>query len=51
MIYLFDINKHYIKRDEIMKVEVKRIDHLGIVAGTIKDLDIVDMINKQHGGV
>jgi transposase len=32
-----------------MKVEVKRIDHLGIVAGTIKDLDIVDMINKQVG--
>ena len=36
------------KRDA-MEVEVKRIDHLGIVSGTIKDLDIVDMINKQVG--
>jgi transposase len=32
-----------------MKVEVKRIDHLGIVAGTIKDLDIINMINKHIG--
>lgn len=32
-----------------MKIEVKRIDHLGIVAGTIKDLDIVNMINSQIG--
>lgn len=32
-----------------MQVEVKRIDHLGIVAGIIKDLCIVDMINEQIG--
>jgi len=32
-----------------MKIEVKRIDHLGIVAGTIKDLGIIDMINNQLG--
>jgi len=28
-----------------MKVNVKRIDHLGIVAGTIKDLGIVELID------
>jgi transposase len=32
-----------------MQVEVKRIDHLGIVAGTIRDLNIIDTINKQVG--
>ncbi len=32
-----------------MEIEVKRIDHLGIVAGTIKDLDIIDIINNQLG--
>ncbi len=32
-----------------MKIEVKRIDHLGIVAGTIKDLGIIDIINNQIG--
>ena len=32
-----------------MEIEVKRIDHLGIVAGTIKDLGIIDIIDKQLG--
>lgn len=32
-----------------MEIEVKRIDHLGIVAGTIKDLGIIDIIDKQIG--
>jgi transposase len=36
-------------KEEYMNIEVKRIDHLGIVAGTIKDLGIVDMINTQVG--
>ena len=39
----------YKKRDFPMEVEVKRIDHLGIVAGIIKDLGIVDMINSHIG--
>jgi len=30
-----------------MEVEVKRLDHLGIIAGTIKDLGIIDIINKK----
>lgn len=32
-----------------MNVKVKRIDHLGIVAGIIKDLGIIEMINKHIG--
>ena len=30
-----------------MKLEVKRIDHLGIVAGTIRDLGIIDLVNEN----
>jgi len=34
-------------------VKVERIDHLGIVAGVIQDLNIIDMIDcrfaDQHG--
>jgi transposase len=30
-----------------MKTDVKRIDHLGIVAGIIKDLGIVELINER----
>lgn len=32
-----------------MEVEVKRIDHLGIVAGIIKDLGIIEIVNKHIG--
>ena len=32
-----------------MKIEVKRLDHLGIVAGTIKDLKIVELIDSLVG--
>lgn len=32
-----------------MNVEVKRIDHLGIIAGTIKDLGIIEIIDEQMG--
>jgi len=32
-----------------MKVEVKRIDHLGIVAGTIRDLGLVELANELLG--
>jgi len=32
-----------------MNVEVKRLDHLGIVAGTIKDLGIIDLVNEMLG--
>jgi hypothetical protein len=30
-----------------MKTEVKRIDHLGIVAGVIKDLRIIELIDER----
>lgn len=29
--------------------EVKRLDHLGIVAGVIKDLKIIEMIDERLG--
>lgn len=32
-----------------MEVQVERLDHLGIVAGTIKDLKIIEMINERIG--
>ena len=32
-----------------MEVRVERLDHLGVVAGTIKELGIVDMINTRVG--
>ena len=32
-----------------MQVEVKRIDHLGIVAGTTKDLGIIKLIDEALG--
>lgn len=32
-----------------MEVRVERLDHLGIVAGTIRDLKIIDMINERVG--
>src|ERR1700678_855433 len=32
-----------------MEVEVKRLDHLGIVAGTIKDLKIIEQIDALLG--
>ena len=32
-----------------MEVRVERLDHLGIVAGTIKELKIIDMINERIG--
>jgi transposase len=38
-----------IKSELRMEIDVKRIDQLGIVAGTIKDLGIIDMVNKQIG--
>jgi transposase len=31
------------------KYEIKRLDHLGIVAGVIKDLKIVEMIDERLG--
>ena len=31
------------------KYSVERIDHLGIVAGTIKDLGLVELIDSQLG--
>lgn len=34
-------------KEEQMKVEVKRIDHLGIVAGTVRDLGIIDIVNEK----
>lgn len=30
-----------------MKTEIKRIDHLGIVAGVIKDLGIIELIDAR----
>lgn len=32
-----------------MKVDVQRIDHFGIIAGTIKDVDMMNTINEQLG--
>ena len=32
-----------------MEVQVERLDHLGIVAGTIKELKIIEMINERIG--
>lgn len=32
-----------------MGIEVKRIDHLGIIAGTIKDLGIIEIVNQHVG--
>ena len=29
--------------------EIKRLDHLGIVAGVIKDLNIIEMIDERLG--
>ena len=29
--------------------DIKRLDHLGVVAGTIKDLGIIDLINEILG--
>jgi transposase len=32
-----------------MDIEVKRLDHLGVVSGTIKDLGIIELINELIG--
>lgn len=32
-----------------MQVEVKRIDHLGIIAGTTRDLGIIELIDEALG--
>jgi transposase len=32
-----------------LKLEIKRLDHLGIVAGTIKDLGIIELVNESVG--
>ena len=28
-------------------IEIKRLDHLGIVAGVIKDLDLIEQIDER----
>ena len=30
-----------------MELQVKRLDHLGIIAGVIKDLGLVDLIDSR----
>jgi hypothetical protein len=32
-----------------LNLEIKRLDHLGIIASTIRDLGIVKMINDRVG--
>jgi len=38
-----------IKVWKFMSLDIERLDHLGIVAGIIKDLDIVNMVNDKLG--
>ncbi len=35
--------------NQLTNIEIKTINHLGIVAGIIDEVEIVDIINKQLG--